>query len=59
MRGKCAEKTPEFEAWWRGVYLPILEAPPESWYALVKDLRQRARKDGKPDPRMAKGAPEE
>jgi hypothetical protein len=43
--GKCAEKTPE--------------APPESWYALVKDLRQRARKDGKPDPRLAKGAPEE
>jgi hypothetical protein len=23
------------------------------------DLRQRARKDGKPDPRLAKGAPEE
>ncbi|HYH97341.1 hypothetical protein [Hyalangium sp.] len=59
MRGKCAEKMPEFEAWWQGVYPLILEAPPESWYALVKDLRQRARKDGKPDPRLAKGAPEE
>ncbi len=59
MRGKCTDKAPEFEAWWRGVYPPLLEAPPESWYALVKDLRQRARKDGKPDPRLAKDAPEE
>jgi hypothetical protein len=38
---------------------PKEEERSESWYALVKDLRQRARKDGKPDPRLAKGAPEE
>ena len=55
---KCKDKTPEFEAWWQGVSSPLLEAPPESWYALVKDLRQRARKDGKRDPRLAKGDPE-
>ena len=58
MGGRCVDKTPDFEAWWRGVYPPVLQAPPESWYALVKDLRQRARKDGKPDPRMAKDIPE-
>jgi hypothetical protein len=58
MRAKCSEKTPVFDAWWKGVSAPLLEAPPESWYALLKDLRQRARKDGKRDPRLTKGDPE-
>jgi hypothetical protein len=29
----------------------MLEEPPKEWFALVKELRNRARKDARPDPR--------
>jgi hypothetical protein len=49
--GSCRQKPPEVEAWWDGVYPALLKTPPERWYTLVKELRKRARKEGKPDPR--------
>lgn len=47
--GSCRKKAPEIEQWWSGIYKPLLKTPPESWYSLVKALRKRAVKDGRPD----------
>lgn len=49
--GGCRLKTPDIEQWWDGLYKPLLKNPPAGWYELVKVLRKRAPKDGRPDPR--------
>jgi len=48
--GACWKKTPEFEAWWATLYKPLLKNPPARWNELIRVLRKRAVKDGKPDP---------
>jgi len=47
----CWLKTPEIGAWWESHYRPMLREPPREWFALVKELRNRAKKDARPDPR--------
>jgi hypothetical protein len=50
--GSCRLKTPAVEQWWEGYYNPLLKQPPAGWYELMKVLRKRAPKDGRPDPRL-------